>query len=112
MKRIFKEVKSKKTKEIYSVLLTYDDEKHVLGKLRGCIGADENYRADIASTLAMRLANYSLVYAKDNVITQKITDRIISLCTKDYFTNDLKYLIVRTIFVIARISSCSSGYLK
>ena len=27
-----------------------------------------------------------------------ITDRLIALCTKDYFTNDLKYLIVRSIF--------------
>jgi len=79
-------------------LLTHDNEKHVLSELRGCIGEDDDYRADISATLAMRLANYSLVYAKDNVITQKVTDRIISLCTKDYFTNDLKYLIVRTIF--------------
>jgi hypothetical protein len=31
-------------------------------------------------------------------INQKITDRLKSLATKDYFTNDLKYLIVRTIF--------------
>ena len=59
---------------------------------------DDNYRADIASTLSTRLANYAVVYSKENTINQKITDRLIALCTKDYFTNDLKYLIVRTIF--------------
>lgn len=79
-------------------LLTHDNEQYILGELRGCIGQDDSYRADIASTLATRLGNYSVVYSKDNTVSQKITDRLISLCTKDYFTNDLKYLIVRTIF--------------
>jgi len=36
--------------------------------------------------------------SKDNTINQKITDRLETLCTKEYFTNDLKYLVVRTIF--------------
>jgi hypothetical protein len=79
-------------------LLTHDNEAYILGELRGCIGKDDTYRADIASTLATRLGNFSVVHSKENTITQKITDRLISLCTKDYFTNDLKYLIVRTIF--------------
>ena len=79
-------------------LLTHESESYILGELRGCIGKDDTYRADIASTLATRLANYSVVFSKESTITQKITDRLISLCTKDYFTNDLKYLIVRTIF--------------
>ena len=79
-------------------LLTHDNEAYILGELRGCIGKDDTYRADIASTLATRLGNFSVVYSKENTVTQKITDRLISLCTKDYFTNDLKYLIVRTIF--------------
>jgi hypothetical protein len=78
--------------------LTHDNESYILGELRGCIGKDDTYRADIAATLATRLANYSVVYSKDNTISQKVSDRLISLCTKDYFTNDLKYLIVRTIF--------------
>jgi hypothetical protein len=79
-------------------LLTHTDEKYILGQLTSCVGKDDNYRADIASTLATRLANYSVVYSKENTVNQKITDRLITLCTKDYFTNDLKYLIVRTIF--------------
>ena len=79
-------------------LLTHDNEQHILGELRGCVGKDDTYRADIASTLATRLANYSVVYSKENTVSQKITDRLIALCTKDYFTDDLKYLVVRTIF--------------
>ena len=79
-------------------LLTHDSESYILGELRSCIGQDDNYRADIASTLSTRLANYSIMYSKENTITQKISDRIKALVTKDYFTNDLKYLIIRTLF--------------
>ena len=79
-------------------LLTHDNEQYILGELTNCIGKDDAYRADIASTLATRLANFSVVYSKENTISQKITDRLETLCTKDYFTNDLKYLVVRTIF--------------
>jgi hypothetical protein len=79
-------------------LLTHDNEQYIIGELTGCVGKDDAYRADIASTLATRLANFAVVYSKDNTISQKITDRLELLCTKEYFTNDLKYLIVRTIF--------------
>jgi len=79
-------------------LLTHDNEEYILNELKDCIGTGNNYRADIASTLATRLANYSLVYSETNTITEKITNRLIKLCTGDHFTNDLKYLIVRTIF--------------
>ena len=79
-------------------LLTHDNEPYILGELGSCVGKDDNYRADIASTLATRLANYAVVYSKENTVTQKITDRIIALCTKEHFTNDLKYLVIRTIF--------------
>ena len=79
-------------------LLLHDNEQYILGELKGCVGEGETYRADIGSALATRLANYSVVYSKDNTVTQKITERLISLCTKEYFTSDLKYLVVRTIF--------------
>ena len=79
-------------------LLTHDGEQYVLNELRSCIGKDDTYRADIASTLATRLGNYAVVYSNENTVGQKITDRLKALCTKDYFTNDLKYLVVRTIF--------------
>jgi len=79
-------------------LLTHENESYILGELRGSIGQDDTYRADIAATLATRLGNYAVVYSKENTVNQKITDRLKALCTKDYFTNDLKYLVVRTIF--------------
>jgi len=79
-------------------LLLADNEQNILAQLQSCIGTGDSYRADIASTLATRLANFAVVYSKDNTISDKITNRLIALCTKDYFTNDLKYLIVRTIF--------------
>jgi len=79
-------------------LLTHESESYILGELKGCIGEDDTYRADIASTLATRLANFAVVYSKENTVTQKINERLIALCTKEYFTNDLKYLIVRTLF--------------
>lgn len=79
-------------------LLTEQNETKVLSSLKNCIGVGDEYRADIASTLATRLANYSVVYSESNTITQKIVDRLEKLCTQDIFTNDLKYLVIRTIF--------------
>tara|TARA_R100000697_G_scaffold102464_1_gene115279 strand:- start:10917 stop:11645 length:729 start_codon:yes stop_codon:yes gene_type:complete len=79
-------------------LLTHENEQYIVGELTSCVGKDDTYRADIASTLATRLANYAVVYSKENTVNQKITDRLLTLCTKNYFSNDLKYLIVRTIF--------------
>jgi len=70
----------------------------VLAQLRECIGKDDSYRADIASLLATRVANFSVAFSKTDTVTQKVQERLIKLCTSDYFTDDLKYLVVRTIF--------------
>ena len=77
-------------------MLLKDDT--ILAKLKACIGSGDSYRADIASILATRLGNYAVVYSKDNKITKAVTERLIELATGDYFTNDLKYIVVRTIF--------------
>tara|TARA_R110002012_G_scaffold1455_12_gene6190 strand:+ start:1488 stop:2666 length:1179 start_codon:yes stop_codon:yes gene_type:complete len=74
------------------------DEKAVLPELRECIGTGDNYRADIASLLATRIANFSVAFSKTDTVTQKMQERLITLCTGSYFTDDLKYLVVRTIF--------------
>jgi hypothetical protein len=79
-------------------LLLEQDEKLAFKKLQDCIGTGDDYRADIASILATRLANYTVHYSKENTINQKLIDRLIKYCTLDYFTNDLKYVIVRTLF--------------
>ena len=74
------------------------DEKAVLPELRECIGSGDNYRADIASLLATRIANFSVAYSKIETVTQKMQERLVTLCTGSYFTDDLKYLVVRTIY--------------
>jgi hypothetical protein len=79
-------------------MLTHENQDYIIGELNSVLGKGDTYRADIASTLATRLANYSVVYANENTVTPKINERLIALCTKDVFANDLKYLIVRTIF--------------
>lgn len=83
-------------------LLTDQDESKIINKLKSSIGTGDSYRADIASILATRLANYSIVYSKENSVTADIVTRLEKLCTEDYFTNDLKYLVVRTIYNGAR----------
>jgi len=77
-------------------LVTGPDE--VLLELRECIGKDESYRADIASLLATRVANFAVAFSKTDSVTAKVQDRLVKLCTLDYLTDDLKYLVVRTIF--------------
>ena len=72
--------------------------EEVLLELRECIGKDESYRADIASLLATRVANFAVAFSKTDSVTAKVQDRLIKLCTLDYLTDDLKYLVVRTIF--------------
>tara|TARA_A100001515_G_scaffold25945_1_gene19906 strand:- start:177 stop:1355 length:1179 start_codon:yes stop_codon:yes gene_type:complete len=73
-------------------------EEEVLPKLGECIGKGDSYRADIASLLATRIANFSVAYSKTDTVTPKMQERLVTLCTGSYFTNDLKYLVVRTIF--------------
>lgn len=81
------------------VMLTHHDEKHVMTTMKNVVGeaGDNSYRADIASVLCSRLTNYTLKYAKDNTVDQKIIDRLIMLSTEDIFNNDIKYYAVREI---------------
>ena len=70
----------------------------VLAEMKECIGKDDSYRADIASLLATRIANFAVAFSKTDTVTQKVQERLVKLCTLDYLTDDLKYLVVRTIF--------------
>jgi MoxR-like ATPase len=79
------------------VMLTHASDDHVVKLLREAIGIDNNYRADIASVLCTRFANYALYHAESNTINQPIIDRITKLTTDDVFGNDLKYYAVREI---------------
>jgi len=74
------------------------DEAYVIGALRSAVGEGDDFRADIASVMATRLANYSLVYAKTNPISDDIVNRLVKLTTDcESFTNDLQYFLVKEI---------------
>jgi len=72
--------------------------EQVLPQLTECIGTGDSYRADIASLLATRIANFSVAYSKTDTVNPKMQERLVNLCTGSYFTDDLKYLVVRTIY--------------
>ena len=78
-------------------ILCHDNGDYIMGELRGCIGKDHNYRADIASVLATRLINFTINYSEKNSINQKHIDRLIKLGTEDAFTDDLKYVVIKKI---------------
>jgi hypothetical protein len=76
-------------------MLLKDDT--VLNRVKSCVGTGDSYRADIGAIMAIRLANYSVVYSKDNRIDSKIIDRLEELIVGDYFPVDLKFRIVSII---------------
>ena len=79
-------------------ILTNDDWNYVKGSLTGCIGKDDDFRADISSIISTRIINYSLMTADKGSVSQKMIDRIISLVTDcDSFTDDLRYYMVKEI---------------
>ena len=79
-------------------ILTNDDWNYVKGSLTGCIGKDDDFRADISSIISTRIINYSLMTADKGSVPQKMIDRIIELVTDcDSFTDDLRYYIVKEI---------------
>jgi len=79
-------------------ILTNDDWAYVKGSLSGCIGSDDDFRADISSIISTRIINYALVTANKGSVPQKMIDRIIELTTEcDSFTDDLRYYMVKEI---------------
>jgi len=84
------------------VIFNHENEEYILSTLRGIVGKrdkeDDKYRADIASTMATRIINYSIFYSKDNNISRDYITRLVNIITSDVFTNDLKYNITRSIY--------------
>ena len=74
------------------------DEKYVLTTLKGLVGKDKNYRADIASTLGTRITNYLGVYVKDNKIEKPIIERLGKIVTENIFATDICYQMVKSIY--------------
>lgn len=79
-------------------MLHISDDKEVMRRMKEAVNSDSgHFQTAISSLLATRLANYSVVYSKDNTVNDKIIDRITKLILSDHFTIDNRYMIVRTI---------------
>lgn len=79
-------------------MLHISDEKEVMRRMKDAVHDDnDNFQTAISSLLATRLANYSVVYSKDNTVNDKITERVTKLILSDFFTVDNRYMIVRNI---------------
>jgi hypothetical protein len=79
-------------------ILFHNSEEYVLNTLKGVIGKGKDYRADIASTIATRVINYSLFVAEENKVEKTTIDRLGKLITEDIFSNDIKYNVVKQIY--------------
>jgi hypothetical protein len=79
-------------------ILTHESEEYILNTLKGVIGKDKDYRADLASIISTRLINYSLYYSKENKIEKSIINRLSFLMNEELFAVDLKYNIVKSIY--------------
>ena len=74
------------------------DEKYVLNTLKSIVGKDDNYRADLASTLSTRIVNYLDLFSKENPIEKTVVDRISKIVNEKIFVNDICYNMVRSIY--------------
>jgi hypothetical protein len=74
------------------------DEKYVLNTLKSIVGKDDNYRADLASTLSTRIVNYLDLFSKENPIEKTVVDRISKIVNEKIFANDICYNMVRSIY--------------
>jgi hypothetical protein len=74
------------------------DEKYVLTTLKSLVGKDKDYRADIASTLGTRIANYLEYYSKDNKIEKDIVERLGKVVTENIFATDICYQMVKSVY--------------
>lgn len=80
-------------------MLLHENEAYIVGELRGSIGRGDKFRADIASTLATRLINYTINYTEGHPVTDDMCKRLIRYCTDpEIFSDDIKYLLVKKIY--------------
>jgi hypothetical protein len=80
------------------IIMTHDSEEYILNTLKGVIGKDKDYRADLASIVSTRIINYSLYYAKNNKVEKSFIDRLAFLINEELFAVDLKYNMVKSIY--------------
>jgi hypothetical protein len=79
-------------------IMTHESLEYITNTLKGIIGKDKDYRADLASIISTRIINFSLFFAKNNKIEKSFIDRIASLINEELFAVDLKYNIVKSIY--------------
>ena len=79
-------------------ILTHESEEYILNTLKGIIGKDKDYRADLASIISTRIINYSLYYSKNNKVEKPFINRLSFLMNEELFAMDLKYNIVKSIY--------------
>jgi hypothetical protein len=79
-------------------IMTHESLDYITNTLKGIIGKDKDYRADLASIISTRIINFSLFFAKNNKIEKSFIDRLASLINEDLFAVDLKYNIVKSIY--------------
>ena len=79
-------------------IMNHESEEYILNTLKGIIGKEDKYRADLASILSTRIVNYSLFYSKTSKIEKSYIDRLAYLMNEDIFAMDLKYKIVKSIY--------------
>lgn len=72
------------------------DEQYVLNTLKSLIGSQDNYRADIAATLGLRIINY-LKHTKAP-ITKDIVSRIGSVVKSNVFGPDVSYNVIKNVY--------------
>jgi hypothetical protein len=81
------------------VIFNHENEEYVMNTLKGIMGKGDKYRADLASTMATRITNYSVFYSKNNKIEKSYIDRLVNIVNEpEMFTNDLKYNMVKSIY--------------
>ena len=74
------------------------DEQYVMNALTNAVGKDDDFRADLASVIATRVINYSLVHAQTKAVPAGMIQRIIALSTTcKSFTDDLKYYMIKEV---------------
>ena len=75
-----------------------NDEKYVIQTLRSIVGNEDKYRADIASTISIRLVNYLDRFANENKVEKQVIDRIKTVVKSDIFTTDICFNMVKGIY--------------
>jgi len=91
-------INNKLDKMISPENIVSQDEQYVLNTLKGLVGKDKAYRADIASTLGTRLANYLEYFSKDNTVEKPLIERVAKIVTEKIFATDVCYNMVKSIY--------------